>query len=583
MINRTFGRTLLASLLLACAVTTTHAQLYITSGGSNGFIGEYSTTGETINASLASMGAPVGIALSGNDLFVVKESSTPGSAAIREYTTAGNAVNTSLFVGLYNPFGLAISGNDLFVADYDNSAVGEFSTSGDSANPFLLTYPNVWGPYGLTVDNGYLYVGGYEKVGKFTLSGQVVNANLINTGITWAEGLAVANGHLFISDFSLGTIGEYTLDGTPINTSLISGLQGPCGIAISGNDLYVANTLGNTIGEYTLSGATINSALISVIKPKYIALADPTTYTPSTAVPLSLATASTPAFIQGSQTLATGTATVDSAYIQQGGALTLYAGNVLTAPNGLNILQGGLLEGSGTIKGNVVNSGTLHVLIGGSISAISGTGSQTTATSTVTNNGTAIFGFGGIGGGSGGGNGGGSSGNSGWAIGGGIANSGIAEFITSGTVGGNYDNTGLSHYFNGLLTIDGTFSQTSTGTSIFDIAGYRQCTDYSFLHVTDSAYLEGTLQVNLLNGFMPALGSKFDIFEADGGITLGSLQMQLPDGFSYGLVDCGNNETILEVTENVPEPGTWALLAGGLGMLTFGRRLRRGLPSSKSL
>jgi len=530
-----------------------------------------------INPTLVTVsGGTRGIALSGSDLFATK-----GNGGIMEYTTAGQAVNTSLVTGLQSAKGLAISGNDLFVADYSAGTIGEYTLSGQTVNASLITGLNA--PFGLTVSDGYLYVGSLGIVGKYTLSGDVVNASLITGFWTNPQGLAVANGDLFVSDSVHGTIGEYTVAGTPINTSLISGLQGPRGIAISGNNLFVANFTGNTIGEYTLSGATINSALLTITNPNYIALADFATYTPSTAVPLSLATASTPAYVQGTQTLATGTATVDSAYIQQGGALTLYADDVLTAPNGLNILQGGLLQGSGTIVGNVVNSGTLHVLIGGHIAAISGTagvngtGSQTTATGMVTNNGAAVFGFsaigGGSGGGSGGGNGGGSGGNTGWGIGGGIANSGVAEFLTSGTLGGNFDNSGQSHFFNGLLTIDGTFSQTSTGTSIFDIAGYQQCVDYSFLHVTDSAHLEGTLQVNLLNGFTPAIGSKFDIFEADGGITLGLVQMQLPDGFSYDLVANGSG-TVLEVTENVPEPGTWALLVLGvvIGVLRFSQR-----------
>jgi len=46
---------------------------------------------------------------------------------------------------------------------------------------------------------------------------------------------------------------------------LISGLGpfSPCGIAVSGTDLFVVNSFIGTIGEYTTSGATVNSSLIS--------------------------------------------------------------------------------------------------------------------------------------------------------------------------------------------------------------------------------------------------------------------------------------------------------------------------------
>src|SRR5208337_3470130 len=60
----------------------------------------------------------------------------------------------------------------------------------------------------------------------------------------------------------LGSIGEYNLDGTPINASLITGLYLPQGIAASGSNLFVANGSGG-IGEYSTSGATVNASLIS--------------------------------------------------------------------------------------------------------------------------------------------------------------------------------------------------------------------------------------------------------------------------------------------------------------------------------
>ena len=60
-----------------------------------------------------------------------------------------------------------------------------------------------------------------------------------------------------------GPIGEYTTSGTPINASLITGLDGPSGLVISGTLLFVSCTTSGTIDEYTTSGATVNASLIS--------------------------------------------------------------------------------------------------------------------------------------------------------------------------------------------------------------------------------------------------------------------------------------------------------------------------------
>ena len=54
-----------------------------------------------------------------------------------------------------------------------------------------------------------------------------------------------------------GSVGEYQLNGTPINASLITGLHLPQGIAVSGADLFIADQTG-TVSEYTTSGTLVN-------------------------------------------------------------------------------------------------------------------------------------------------------------------------------------------------------------------------------------------------------------------------------------------------------------------------------------
>ena len=71
-------------------------------------------------------------------LFVASDS----SGTIGEYTTSGTTVNGSLISGLHDPFSLGVLGNDLFVAYYfggDN--IGEYTTSGTTVNAELIVAP----------------------------------------------------------------------------------------------------------------------------------------------------------------------------------------------------------------------------------------------------------------------------------------------------------------------------------------------------------------------------------------------------------------------------------------------------------
>src|ERR1700722_2179150 len=80
-------------------------------------IGEYTTSGATVNAALISgLNIPEGIAVSGSDLFVTNVQ----TGMIGEYTTAGATVNAALISGLNIPEGIAVSGSDLFVTNFAN-------------------------------------------------------------------------------------------------------------------------------------------------------------------------------------------------------------------------------------------------------------------------------------------------------------------------------------------------------------------------------------------------------------------------------------------------------------------------------
>jgi hypothetical protein len=95
------------ALALTCSLAATlQAQDIYVASYEKGSIGEYTTSGATVNASLISgLHYPSGIAISGNDLFVLNDS----TESVEEYTTSGTPVDASLITGLSDPLTIAIS------------------------------------------------------------------------------------------------------------------------------------------------------------------------------------------------------------------------------------------------------------------------------------------------------------------------------------------------------------------------------------------------------------------------------------------------------------------------------------------
>ena len=94
-------------------------------GGIAGPASSVAAASSCAHGSLASvisgLTVPAYLAVSDSDLFVVNYS----SGSVGEYTTSGATVNASLVTGLSKPMGIAVSGSDLFVANAGGDTVGE--------------------------------------------------------------------------------------------------------------------------------------------------------------------------------------------------------------------------------------------------------------------------------------------------------------------------------------------------------------------------------------------------------------------------------------------------------------------------
>jgi len=278
--------------------TTVQGQIFETNYDA-GTIGEYTTTGGTVNANLVSnLNGPDAIALSGSDIYVANAN----AGTIGEYTTSGAAVNSSFVAfeaGLLDPEGgIAVSGSDLFFTNFEFGTISEYTTSGAVVNSALVS--GLHYPLGLAISGSNLFVVNQGpsgspyvndgSIGEYTLGptpGSVISsiASLVS-GLVTPQHLAVSGPDLFVTYGNgyagFGDVGEYTTSGAIVNASLVSGLDDPAGIASSSSDLFVANTA-NRIGEYTTSGATINASLVSGLydDPQDVAVVVPEPATPS--------------------------------------------------------------------------------------------------------------------------------------------------------------------------------------------------------------------------------------------------------------------------------------------------------------
>ncbi|MEY2878807.1 MAG: hypothetical protein RLZZ15_1187, partial [Verrucomicrobiota bacterium] len=158
----------------------------------------------------------------------------------------------------------------------------------------------------------------------------------------------------------------------------------------------------------------------------------------------------------------------------------------------------------------------------------------------------------------------------------------------NGTINGNVVAGGIVSpgQSPGALTIAGNLTLQTTSQLIIELAGPAQGTDYDFLNVTGTATLGGTLALTFLNGYQTTVtgADTFTIISATN--RTGAFSNALPDIFtptrlfttdnlgSFQVNYTGTSVTLSNFVP-VPEPETWALLLGGLGVIALAAHRRR--------
>jgi hypothetical protein len=117
-----------------------------------------------------------------------------------------------------------------------------------------------------------------------------------------------------------------------------------------------------------------------------------------------------------------------------------------------------------------------------------------------------------------------------------------------------------------------------------ELGGTARGNQYDAVSATDALVLDGTMQVELLNGFTPVAGDRFDLF--DWGTLAGTFNtLNLPPlPASEGWDTSGLYATGTLAVTGVPEPGSLALMGvAAIGWVTFWRRRWQSNGPSASL
>ena len=266
-IFRKLSGVLFAALLGLLTVNAANAQIYVLDFNSNNAVEEFNAgTGAVINASVVPILYPQGIALSGNNLYVMN-----GAGTISKYNATTDAViNPSLVSGLVYGAEIAVSGNNLYVAYSTGPSGGTIintigvynATTGVAINPTFTSVPggNLKVYFALSGDD--LYVANGTITEYNATSGAVINSSIgAGSGAYGSIGISGNNLYVEASD----GVDEYNATtGALIKSALVALYQNMGPLAVSGGDLFVSNDENGTVDKYNATtGVLIKTGLIS--------------------------------------------------------------------------------------------------------------------------------------------------------------------------------------------------------------------------------------------------------------------------------------------------------------------------------
>jgi hypothetical protein len=109
----------------------------------------------------------------------------------------------------------------------------------------------------------------------------------------------------------------------------------------------------------------------------------------------------------------------------------------------------------------------------------------------------------------------------------------------------------------------------ATSTLIMELGGLAAGSQYDQINASGTVMLDGILDLDLINGFTPALGNSFDLFN---GTLVGDFDTLILPALGGGLAWDTTQLTLNGTVSVVPEPSTLALVGFGLVGLVIRRK-----------
>ena len=130
------------------------------------------------------------------------------------------------------------------------------------------------------------------------------------------------------------------------------------------------------------------------------------------------------------------------------------------------------------------------------------------------------------------------------------------SLIGSGTLAANLVSSGTVSPGDspGNIAVQGDYTQSADGILDIELGGTTAGTEYDQLTVTGTATMAGTLNMSLIDGFIPQVGDSFTVLPY-GSRSGGFNALNLPDGYRWG-IDYGYPGLTLSVLEGGSISGT---------------------------
>jgi DNA-binding beta-propeller fold protein YncE len=213
----------------------------------------------------ANLNQPSGVAVDGAGNVYVADT---GNSAIKEWSATGNILTTTTLVAsnLNHPLGVAVDGaGNVYIADTGNSAIKKWSAA--NSNVTTLVSSGLLYPYGLAVDGaGNVYIADtFDSAIKKWSPGQGSPTTLVSTGLNEPHGVAVdAVGNVYIADTENNAIKKWSAANSNVTTLVPSGLSLPAGVAVDGSgNVYIADTYHSAIKEWVAAENVVTSLVSS--------------------------------------------------------------------------------------------------------------------------------------------------------------------------------------------------------------------------------------------------------------------------------------------------------------------------------